>query len=125
VRVAEALTSVLIFGSFYGFLYPAVLAGTLGLCARTRHGFRPQARDWVPLLAPAATYYYLAYLVADRQGWNVPYAVLTLSGIVAIGVVVACVARRPRALSIAAAVGVGAAIALWRLVPHQGITRLF
>jgi hypothetical protein len=121
----EALLTVAIFGSFFGFLYPLAVGTALGLCVLARRGFRPRAGQWLPLLAPAAIYYFLAFLVSGRQGWNLPYAVLGVTGFGVAVVLAACVARRASWLRIGAAAGVVLAFVLWRAVPYQGWTRLF
>ncbi len=122
----EALMGVAIFGSFYGFLYPAGVGAGVGLCMLSRRSFRPRAGEWLPLLVvPAATYYFLAYLVSDRQGWNVPYGVLALTAAGTLVVIGACIARRRAWLRAGALIAVAVAFAVWRLVPYQGMTRLF
>ena len=122
----EALFVVAILGSFYGLLYPVGVGAVLGLCVLARRSFRPRPGQWLPLLvAPAATYYLLAYVIAGRQGWNTPYAVLTLTAAGALAVVAACLARRPSWLRAGTALGIAVAFAVWRLVPYQGMTRLF
>ena len=70
-------------------------------------------------------YYFLAFLVSGRQGWNIPYAVLALAGVGCLVVITACLARRPAWLQIGAALGVAVAFGLWRFVPYQGWDRLF
>ena len=123
--MSEALLVVVIFGSVYGFLYPAGVGAVLGLCVLARRSFRPRPAQWLPLLVlPAATYYLLSYLISGRQGWNTPYAVLALTAAGAL-VVAACLARRPSWLRAGTALGVAVAFALWRVMPYQGMTRLF
>ena len=125
VRVADGVLIFVILGAFYGFLYPLVVGVALALCALAQRRFRPRPRDWIPLAFPAATYYGLAYLVWERQGWNLPDAVLALAGVGSAVVVVACLALRPRWLLIGAVLGVGVAVGLWWLVPHAALNRLF
>ncbi len=122
----EGVLAIAIFGSFFGFLYPLVVGIALGICVRARRNFRPRPGQWLPFLVlPAATYYFLAYLVSGRQGWNVPYAVLVLSAAGALIAVAACIARRPAWLRAGTLVAVAVAFTVWRLVPYQGMTRLF
>lgn len=124
--MSEALLVVGILGSFYGFLYPVGVGAALGLCALARRGFRPRPGQWLPLLVvPAATYYVLAYLISGRQGWNTPYAVLALTAAAALVVVAACLALRPSWLRAGTALGIAVAFAVWRVIPYQGMTRLF
>ena len=122
----DAVLVVAILGSFYGFLYPVGVGAVLGLCVLARRSFRPRPGQWLPLLAaPAATYYLLSYLIAGRQGWNTPYAVIALTAAGALVVVVACLARRPAWLRAGTALGIAVAFAIWRVIPYQGMTRLF
>jgi hypothetical protein len=123
--VFDGALIVLIFGGFYGFLYPVVVGATLALCAIAERGFRPRPRQWVTLALPGAAYYLLAYLVSDRQGWNLPLAVLALAGFASAVVLAACIARRPAWLPIGAAAGVCVAMRLWWLAPHGAWDRLF
>jgi hypothetical protein len=123
--VESALFGALIVGSFYGPLYPVVVGLAVLACVKARGGFHARPRQWLPLLAPGATYYFLECLVADRQGWNLPYAVLALTGFGGLVVVTACLARRARWLSIGAVAGMLVAGLLWWFVPYQGWTRLF
>ena len=122
----EAVFVVAILGSFYGLLYPIGVGAALGLCMLARRSFRPRPGQWLPLLVvPAVTYYVLAYLISGRQGWNMPYAVLTLTAAGAIVVVAACLARRPSWLRAGTVLGIAVAFAVWRVIPYQGMTRLF
>ena len=123
--MSDALLIACLFGSFYGFLYPVVVGLTFGVCLLSTRKFRPRLTQWLPLLVPAATYYALEILVAERQNWNMPYAVLGLSLFVAIVVIIAGVAGRPAWLRWGAAAGILVAVALWRLVPIQNWDRLF
>jgi hypothetical protein len=124
--VLDVLSMVWLFGSFYGFLYPLVVGATLGLCALATRRFRPRPRDWFPFATvPALAYYVLDYLVTQRQGWNIPYAVGALAGFGALTVIVAGVARRPVRLRAGTLIGVAVAFTVWRVVPYQGLTRLF
>ena len=77
------------------------------------------------MLLPAVTYYVLEVLVARRQDWNMPMAVVALSAFVSLVVVGARVARRPGWLKLGAAFGSLLAIALWRLVPIAKWSRMF
>jgi hypothetical protein len=124
--VLDALAIVWLFGSFYGFLYPLVVGATLGLCALATRRFRPRPRDWFLFATvPALTYYILDYLVSQRQGWNVPYAVGALGGFGLLAVVASCLARRPTWLCAGTLIGVAVSFTIWRVVPYQGLTRLF
>jgi len=124
--VIEALFVVAILGSFYGLLYPVGVGAALGLCVLARRSFRPRPAQWLPLLVvPAVTYYVLAYVISGRQGWNMPYAVLALTAAGALVVVAACLARRPSWLRAGTALGIAVAFAVWRVIPYQGMTRLF
>jgi hypothetical protein len=124
--VLDLLSILWLFGSFYGFFYPLVVGTTLALCAIATRRFRPRPRDWFPLAtAPALTYYVLDYLVVQRQGWNVPYAVGALAAFGLLAVVASCLARRPAWLRAGTLAGVAVAFIVWRAVPYQGLTRLF
>ena len=121
----DVLSIVLLFGSLYGFLYPVAVGATLGLCALATRRFRPRPRDWFPFATvPALTYYVLSYLVAPRQGWNLPYAVGALAGAGVLTAIVAGAARRPAWLRAGTVIGIAVAFVVWRLVPYQG-WRLF
>jgi len=66
----------------------------------------------------------VSYLVAPRQGWNLPYAVGALAGAGVLTAIVAGVARRPAWLRAGTVIGIAVAFVVWRLVPYQG-WRLF
>lgn len=121
--MADAFWLISIFGSFFGFLYPAVVAVVSVSGALLNRAFRPRPGEWVCLLAPPGTYYYLEYLVASRQGWNMPHAVLALSGFGAFVVIVACALSKPRVLLVGSAAGTLLAVLLWRLIPHASWNR--
>lgn len=120
----DALELAWILGSFFGVLYPAVVAVVCLIAAGLNRAFRPRAVEWLSLLAPAALYYYLEYLVVSRQGWKLPEAVLALSGFGALVVIVACALGKPRALLLGSAAGMLLAVVLWRLIPYEGWSRL-
>jgi hypothetical protein len=124
--VLDLLSMVWLFGSFYGFFYPLVVGSTLALCALASRRFRPGPRDWFPFaVVPALTYYILDYLVSQRQGWNLPYAGAALAAFGVLVVIIACLAHRPTWLRAGTILGIAAAFVVWRLVPYQGLTRLF
>jgi hypothetical protein len=124
--VLDVLSMFWLFGSFYGFLYPLVVGATLGLCALASRRFRPRPRDWFLFgTVPALTYYVLDYLMVQRQGWNIPYAVGALAAFGLVAVVASCLARRPAWLRAGTLIGIAVAFTVWRVVPYQGLTRLF
>jgi uncharacterized membrane protein len=109
-------------GSFFGVSYVASVGLVLGVCLLSSKRFRPGGWQCLSLLAPACLYYALEHLVAKRQEWNVPIAVLVIT-LFASGVVVAArVTLRPRVLPIGAIAGMAVAIVAWALVPHGSFT---
>jgi uncharacterized BrkB/YihY/UPF0761 family membrane protein len=123
--VSDVFFIVCLFGGFYGFLYPAVVGLVFGACLLSSRAFRPRPAQGLPLLVPGALYYFLECLVARRQDWNMPYAVLALSLFVALTVIMSRGIGRPGWLKVGAALGAIVAFALWRLVPIQKWDRLF
>jgi hypothetical protein len=121
----DDLVDLALLGSFLGWLYPLVVGAFLGAAVLVARSFRPRPAQWLSLLAPAAVYYTLDYLIAERQGFNVPYAVAPLTLLMAIAVLVSAVLGKPRLLVAGSCVGVVAAIGLWISIPHQGLDRLF
>jgi hypothetical protein len=89
-----------------------------------RH-FRPQLLEWLSLLLPAAIYYGLQFLVAQRQGFNMVNAVVPLTLWMAFVVIVAGIVGKPRLLVFGALIGCPIAVVLWQAIPKEGPGRMF
>ena len=117
------LLAIALLGSISGLFYPAVVAVAL-FVTRRRKNYRPRATQIVSLAFPPLTYYFLEFAVERRQDWNIALAVPTLTLFVVIGIVIACVLRRPVALWVTSALAIPVAVALWRAIPHSSL-RMF
>ena len=121
----DDLLLLALFGAAFGWLYPLIVGASLGVCVLSGRSFRPSVKQCAALLLPAAGYYFLQYVVGDRQGFNILDSVATLSGAMALVVVAARVAGRPQWIVRGSAGGVALAVVLWLLIPAQGLGRLF